>query len=63
MTPNQIATLKVGSKLVDLNGNVLVFVNRLSPIFYELKYLNGDKLSTGSVIAVPSHLEHYRLIK
>ncbi len=62
--------MKVGTKLKDLLGNILVIVDIEKCCtgikIYELKYINDengiDKLSVGSVICVGSQIEAYKKI-
>lgn len=61
MTKEQVKTLKVGSRVVDLIGNTLEVV-KIDGLLYELKWVEEDgTLSKGSQIAVPSHFEYMSL--
>ncbi|MBR5808838.1 MAG: hypothetical protein IKY39_01855 [Clostridia bacterium] len=54
--------VKVGTLLKNLLGDTLKCV-KVDGIMYELKWVHEDgSLSKGSVIAVPSHLEHYEIL-
>lgn len=61
MTQEQVKTLTVGSRVINILEDTLEVV-KIDGILYELKWVREDgTLSKGSQIAVPSHFEYMRL--
>lgn len=61
MTEAQVKELKVGSRVINLIGDLLEIVN-IDGLLYELKWVQEDgSLSKGSQIAVPSHFKYSTL--
>lgn len=52
--------IEVGTKVIDSLGNMLECVN-IDGLMYEMKYVNDDGLSQGSVFYVPSHFDFFGL--
>lgn len=63
MTREQVAQLKVGSKIKDCLGDIKVVVSIRDNIMYELKWVQPDNsLSKGSEFQVPSHFKYDELV-
>lgn len=64
MTENEIKSLKVGSRIEDLGGDVLeVVAIDEDRIMHQLKWVMEDgSLSDGTLFAVPSHMKWDKLI-
>lgn len=53
--------IKVGTRIRDSIGNILECVN-IEGFMYEMKYVNADGLSKGSVFYVPSHFDRLQIV-
>ena len=63
MTTNEVKNLKVGSKIIDVLGDILIVTN-ISDNWYELKWeKENNTLSKGSLFKVPSHFDRDRLLR